>query len=88
MTKSLEADPEVISGLTNQLVAQHALFLRESLYFSIQYSPSVTVSLVPVLKSVVPKPVRVPRIPLNFPVPPANVFTLVKVLFLTHPDLP
>jgi len=47
-------------------------------YFSIQYSPSVSTPLVPILKSVCPEDRSVPRMPLNFPVPPVSVTTFVN----------
>ena len=46
-------------------------------HFSNQYSPSVFTPLSPLLKSVVPAPRKVPRIVLNFPVPPVSVVTVV-----------
>jgi len=49
-------------------------------YFSNQYSPSVTVPLVPLFMSLKPLPLRVPRMPLNFPVPPVSATTLVKLV--------
>ena len=60
-----------------EIEAQLPSMVKCTSYFSNQYSPSVLTPLSPVLKSVLPAPRKVPRIVLNFPVPPVRVVTVV-----------